>query len=75
MLHIACVSAGHYCPEGTSSTVPCPVGTYRELTLGKSEADCRTCTPGKFCNESALTQPGAAAFLLQDPTSISCLPL
>ena len=53
-----CAILGHYCPQGTSNMLPCPKGTYRSLSLGRSQADCVTCTPGKFCNDSGLTEPG-----------------
>lgn len=31
---------GYYCPEGTETMIPCPVGTYNRLRGRKSLLDC-----------------------------------
>ncbi|KAH3750553.1 hypothetical protein DPMN_185080 [Dreissena polymorpha] len=48
---------GHYCLEGTSAATPCPHGTLRNSTHGKSVDDCLPCTGGKYCNGLALVAP------------------
>lgn len=39
---------GYYCPEGTGEPIPCPAGSYRDITLGKSVDDCILCPSGRF---------------------------
>jgi len=39
--------AGHYCPTGTGADIlPCPIGTYANVTGLSREADCVPC-PGE----------------------------
>lgn len=42
---------GSYCPEGTASghEIPCPMGTFSNLTHLISPQDCFPCTPGSYC--------------------------
>jgi len=47
--------AGHYCEEGATKGIPCPMGTFRPVTLGRSAGDCLACPPGKVCNKTGLT--------------------
>ncbi|XP_022100039.1 zonadhesin-like [Acanthaster planci] len=50
--------AGHYCEQQTIIPTPCPVGTTRLEEGGQSEESaCISCTPGYFCNDTALTLP------------------
>ncbi|KAL0230075.1 hypothetical protein PCE1_003639 [Barthelona sp. PCE] len=52
----ACTT-GHYCPEGTSSPVPCPIGTYNPTTHAVDNTSCVECTPGMYCENTGLTAP------------------
>ena len=46
---------GHYCPEGTGTPVPCPIGTYLP-DVGKSDVtQCVDCYPGKYCETTGLS--------------------
>lgn len=38
---------GNYCPEGSSTPVPCPAGTYNNVTNVLEK--CYTCPAGKYC--------------------------
>lgn len=42
----------HYCEEGTSSPLPCPAGTYNNLT---GQSVCFPCPEGYFCPENITT--------------------
>lgn len=46
--------AGHYCPEGTGTPFPCPVGTYNEQLQAVSDADCLPCPAGKYCPNDSM---------------------
>ncbi|KAK2847209.1 hypothetical protein Q5P01_010208 [Channa striata] len=48
---------GFYCMEGSSVPSPCPAGFFSPLAGRTSHRDCSPCTPGSFCNSSALTEP------------------
>ncbi|CDI84805.1 hypothetical protein, conserved [Eimeria praecox] len=41
---------GYYCPEGSSSMIPCPVGTYNPDSAKGSPDDCLECPVGSFTN-------------------------
>ena len=43
--------------KGTSEPTQCPNGTFRAQPLAQSVADCLYCTPGFFCNTTALVAP------------------
>ena len=47
---------GHYCPEGSGSASPCPLGTFNPSRGSYDPEDCQFCTHGHYCNSS-----GAAA--------------
>lgn len=48
---------GHYCVSGTVAPESCPSGTFSN-SLGLTIIDnCTDCTPGMFCNGTALTAP------------------
>lgn len=51
--------AGFYCPNGTRTDRenPCPVGTFSNNTGLESLSECRTCTPGHFCESENITSP------------------
>jgi hypothetical protein len=42
-------SAGHFCPSGSSSEIPCPVGTFSSAMNLSSSASCLTCPEGTSC--------------------------
>lgn len=52
-------AAGHYCPNGTetSTSFPCPAGTYSATTRLESAANCTKCDPGKYCKTPGRTSP------------------
>lgn len=52
-------SNGHYCPEGSSAEVPCPIGTYRDAEGGTVLSDCFECPEGLFCPTEATVTPTA----------------
>ena len=39
---------GNYCPNGTDIPVPCPSGTFLNITGMQSVDDCVPCSPGKL---------------------------
>eukprot|EP01022_Parablepharisma_sp_SALTPOND_P023128 TRINITY_DN47_c0_g6_i1.p1 TRINITY_DN47_c0_g6~~TRINITY_DN47_c0_g6_i1.p1 ORF type:complete len:4331 (-),score=484.04 TRINITY_DN47_c0_g6_i1:2741-15733(-) len=41
--------AGHYCPTGTASPIPCPPGTYNDDSGSISKAACKACPARYFC--------------------------
>ena len=46
---------GYYCPEGTANPVPCPKGTFGNITGLEAESDCVPCTPGYYCPDLYMT--------------------
>lgn len=41
---------GHYCPESTGhDPIPCPSGTYSDVTGLGAESECTVCDPGQYC--------------------------
>ena len=46
-----------YCPEGTITPTPCPVGTYSSTTHLSNISECISCTPGKYCSAEGLIEP------------------
>ncbi|XP_071505048.1 uncharacterized protein [Diadema antillarum] len=50
---------GHYCPEGTTEPVACPLGTFSNNTGLMNVTECEYCTPGYYCDVTALTEPVA----------------
>ncbi|ETO67181.1 hypothetical protein F444_15794 [Phytophthora nicotianae P1976] len=49
-----------YCPEGTASAIPCPVGSFRAGTGGTSLVSCSLCPGGKHCSLTGLTAPSGS---------------
>jgi hypothetical protein len=45
---------GTYCPAGSKEPLPCPAGTFANVT-GLSR--CHPCSPGKYCGKQALHAP------------------
>jgi len=53
---------GSYCPAGTKAPIPCPAGTYNDLTTKATLSDCKACVAGKFCGDSGMiAAPTSAA--------------
>ena len=48
---------GHFCPVGSVSPKACPIGTYLNLNQQDEITDCKTCPPGKYCDQLALVTP------------------
>lgn len=48
---------GHYCVRGTPAPESCPPGTFSNALGLRSIHECTNCTPGLFCNGTALTAP------------------
>ena len=48
---------GHYCIRGTPAPESCPPGTFSNALGLRSIHECTNCTPGLFCNGTALTAP------------------
>ena len=40
---------GTFCPSNSIAPIPCPSGTYRNNTGGRSISDCYTCPGGYYC--------------------------
>ncbi|KAF0717142.1 hypothetical protein As57867_002460, partial [Aphanomyces stellatus] len=57
-----CITGG-YCPLGSSTSIPCPAGTFNNATGAQSFSDCSPCPPGQYCQSSGLALPtgGCAA--------------
>ena len=41
---------GHYCAGNDATPLPCPAGTYQNVT---GQAECKTCPPGYYCLEGS----------------------
>ncbi|XP_075462631.1 uncharacterized protein LOC142498007 [Ascaphus truei] len=72
---------GHYCPEGTQSPKPCPVGTLKNATGGSTVESCVPCSAGHFCASVGLSSPTGvcaagfycpANFISVGPTAFLC---
>ncbi|KAG7455700.1 SCO-spondin-like isoform X1, partial [Solea senegalensis] len=48
---------GHYCPQATIHPLPCPRGTFSNLTKLISQENCQPCLPGYYCNTMGLSAP------------------
>ena len=47
--------AGSYCPEGSDSPTPCPIGTFSASTGLSMSAECTVCTSGSYCDVTGMT--------------------
>ncbi|XP_070399298.1 uncharacterized protein K04H4.2-like [Nothobranchius furzeri] len=48
---------GHYCTQGSSTPLPCPVGSYSNRTRNTHISDCLPCPPGFLCVSRGLSFP------------------
>ncbi|KAF6736840.1 hypothetical protein FQA47_014055 [Oryzias melastigma] len=48
---------GHYCPQASILPVPCPQGTFSNLSKLVSKGDCQPCLPGYYCDAVGLSTP------------------
>ncbi|KAK1786529.1 hypothetical protein P4O66_017651 [Electrophorus voltai] len=48
---------GHYCPEGSSLPLPCPLGTFSSSLYTRQSSDCSLCPAGQFCGSVGLSRP------------------
>ena len=53
--------AGEYCPQGSSTALKCPTGTYRSSNGAESIDDCTACPAGSFCDEGSTSSTGNCA--------------
>jgi hypothetical protein len=51
---------GSYCPIGSSTPSPCPLGTYNDQTNAQSTIGCIPCSPGMYCSSLGLTAPSGS---------------
>ena len=51
--------AGHYCPYGSATALPCPPGTYRTAQNAAYLAECLPCDAGTACRLPAQTAAAA----------------
>ncbi|OAF72051.1 hypothetical protein A3Q56_00182 [Intoshia linei] len=59
---------GHYCLAGSSSYIPCPIGTYNPNFGGTSLTNCLSCEKGMYCPNSGMTSP--AKFKISNATNV-----
>ncbi len=48
---------GHFCPQGSGSPKPCPVGSFLPEPGASSPSHCPPCPPGKYCLSPGGSQP------------------
>ncbi|XP_070399343.1 multiple epidermal growth factor-like domains protein 6 [Nothobranchius furzeri] len=49
--------SGHYCPQATIRPLPCPRGTFSNISKLVSKEDCQPCPPGSYCGTEGLSAP------------------
>ncbi|NXV42397.1 WBC30 protein, partial [Uria aalge] len=52
--------AGAYCPPGSPLPIPCPPGTYSNMSGLRSiqeAGSCKPCPAGMYCSVAGLTEP------------------
>ena len=59
-------SAGYYCPIDTTTAIPCPAGTYNNLTGKQAVEDCLPCLVGQFCPIASVLPSSCAAGSYRD---------
>lgn len=53
---------GHFCPRGSGSPTPCPVGSFLPEPGASSSSQCHRCPPGKYCATPGSSQPTGLVF-------------
>lgn len=48
---------GHFCPRGSGSPRPCPVGSFLPEPGASTPSHCHSCPPGKYCLTPGGLQP------------------
>ena len=48
---------GSYCPEQSTTPLPCPIGTFSNVSGLQAQAECTNCTAGYACLVVGLTEP------------------
>lgn len=69
-----CPRGGYYCPEGSSTYLPCPAGHFSAGIGLTSVSECTPCTEGKFCasgNQSAPTGDCLGGFYCSGGSPVS----
>jgi hypothetical protein len=66
---------GHYCTSWQSLPIPCPPGTYRNVTGASRIEQCQTCSNGTFTIQkgSRSCQPCPIGYNCSDPASLPIL--
>ena len=66
-------SAGYFCPQGSGTQLPCPLGTFMPfagnvgslLKYNNHTYDCQLCPGGKACDSLAIGSPAASLKLCE----------
>ncbi len=53
---------GYFCPQGSGSPKPCPVGSFLPEPGASSPSHCHPCPPGKYCLSPGGTHPTGRGF-------------
>lgn len=53
---------GHFCPQGSESPKPCPIGTFLPEPGAFSLSHCRSCPPGQYCLTPGASQPSGGGY-------------
>lgn len=53
---------GHFCPRGSGSPTPCPVGSFLPGPGASSSSQCHPCPPGNYCSTPGSSQPTGLVF-------------
>lgn len=48
---------GGYCPSGTAVSLPCPPGTFSNVTGAQDQSSCTSCPIGYYCEGSNAAEP------------------
>lgn len=62
---------GHFCPQGSGSPRPCPVGSFLPEPGASTSSHCHPCPPGKYCLSRGSSQPTGLVFWFWFSGSVS----
>eukprot|EP00606_Chrysophyceae_sp_TOSAG23-5_P001356 GSChrysophyteH2.ASY1.ANO1.1387.1 assembled CDS len=71
---------GHYCPVGATEALPCPTGTYNDLTGQAAASDCTDTPAGSYSTQGASAISGACSpgfycpINSSGPFQVACIP-